>query len=102
MPKWLMPALFACVGVPLILADAASTSGELSAVDQRAEASRASRCVDLATERGLSRAPAQSLCGCIVREAERRGIDGPHGSYDEARLPAVVSHCERTTGVESR
>lgn len=99
MKSWLFAALFAGIGVPLILADAASTSRALDAHDRRADASRETRCVGLAGQYGLSRERGQALCGCVVGEARRRGIEGPHGAYDEARLPAVLDHCERATGI---
>lgn len=98
MKSWLLPGLLAGMGVPLIIADAASTSSELDTLDRPAEARREARCVGLVRQTGLSPEPGQTLCRCIVREARRRGVDGPHGSYD-ARLPEVIAYCEGATGI---
>jgi len=99
MKSWLFPLLFAAVGVPLIIADSASTSSDLNSLDRRANASREARCVGLIQQTRLSREPGQTLCRCVIREAQRRGADGPYGSYDEAKFPEVLDHCERATGV---
>jgi len=99
MKSWLFAMVFAGVGVPFILADSASTARDLESLDRRADAAREARCIGLAGQYGLAREAGRSLCRCVVGEAGRRGIERPHGAYDEAGLPEVLGHCERATGI---
>ena len=87
--KWLIPVLAVGVGVPLIFADAASTSAELDRLDSPEQ--REAACRTRAEQLELADAPA--MCSCIVRKAQQRGVTELYGAYDESRLQPIIDSC---------
>ena len=86
--------LFVLVGVPAILWSAWGASGEREALDS--PAARRAQCLERTGPLSLSTADAEALCGCVVAEAERRGIGQRGGGYDRDRLGPVVELCFET------
>ena len=83
--------LFALIGVPLILWSAWGANDELKALDS--PDSRRKLCLERARPLSLPAADAEAMCGCIVREAARRGIEQRRGAYDRDGIRTVVELC---------
>ena len=90
--------LFVLVGVPLILWSAVGTNKELAELDT--PEAREAQCRAKAADFELSEGAAEGFCGCLVREADKRGLNREHGSYDEAGLIPVVELCYQTSVVQ--
>lgn len=82
---------FVFIGIPLILWSAAGTNKKMAKLDTTE--ARQAKCIENTASVSISPELRKDLCRCVVREAERRGITGPYGSYDKDRLKPVVDKC---------
>ncbi|OWQ91741.1 hypothetical protein [Sphingopyxis witflariensis] len=89
--------LFAIVGIPLIVWDAAGTSNEMEALDASSstENARIEACVTTAVKSGPDLSTHRQICGCIVKKAAERGAFKDYGAYDDALLEPIVDECMR-------
>lgn len=89
--------LFAIVGIPLIVWDAAGTSNELEALDasSSSENARIKACVTKTAKFGRDVSTHRQICGCIVKKAAERRAFKDYGAYDEALLEPIISECIR-------
>ncbi len=99
-PKWLGLGVM-IVGVPMVLMDAASVSGELNELDKNSSTreARFDNCIAKTSGFGVHPKKQVEMCNCIVDKSEARGVTGKYGSYDEEGLEAVVKSCSWEVGL---
>ncbi|UKK85993.1 hypothetical protein L7H23_07790 [Sphingopyxis sp. BSN-002] len=89
--------IFAIVGIPLIIWNAADASGELGALDASSstEAARIDYCVAKAAEFEPEMPAPRRTCECIVAKAAAQGALKDYGAYDETKLESIIGECTR-------
>ncbi|MFN2100346.1 hypothetical protein [Altererythrobacter sp. MF3-039] len=87
--------LFVLVGVPLIMWDAWSTSGEINKNRSSANAAEArqARCVSKMNVADIPQEMRAELCRCVANEAKARGLSPRPEGYDAQTLEPMVEDC---------
>ena len=95
MQKFIIPAMFVTIGIPLILYDAWTTSGELDALKAEDREAREAICAKGLADAPISGEEARAVCRCFVAEADRRGLTAQSIGDDMSKLRPIIASCER-------
>ena len=95
-PK-ILGILFAIVGIPVIVWDAAGTHSDLKSLNNTSGLDDARIAACEAKSVAFERDPSarRDLCACIVRTAKNRGAFRDYGGYDERMLEPIINQCVR-------
>ncbi len=89
--------LFALVGVPLIIWNAAGTRRDLDRLEaaSNTQGARIEKCMANTGEAVPDTSIRRHVCGCIVSKAAARDAFEENGSYDRKLLEPIIGECLR-------